>query len=150
MSQPTLTDSILAEIAEKTGGQLSQSMVWRQAAERAINSGVSQEATLELARSLSSARFLDHLVESARRVGARLDDFLAAFATEVDDSQFAAPAWWRAAEAVWTLTLKENRFVDPITVLGYVSCSEAAANADSAASLAEVVQEMLDRYGFDG
>ncbi len=123
-------------------------MLWERSISQALAAGASESAILALMGGFKSARTLDVLLRSE---AGELDGFLKRLRNLVDDSAFGFAAWLAAFECVQTHLSSNGRSASADSVLGYVQCSaEFGGSAESRSTLPEIIEGMLEQYGFEG
>ena len=69
----------------------------------------------------------------------------------IDDSDFELGEWLKSILVLGAWLTSNNRKTSLLKAAGYIACSmEAAGVVTKRLHLSEVVQEMLERYGFEG
>lgn len=151
MNNSSLPRPVQNSIESKVSGIVSQRLMWQQAAAKAQGAGCSDEVLARLVDGFASARSLDLLAQLSRRYSESLDEFSRSLVQRVDESAFSLADWLNSLERILVLLADVGRVAPPSTMLGYVHCAaEFVASQRIGEPLPEVVEEMLEQYGFDG
>ncbi|MBK1878416.1 hypothetical protein [Pelagicoccus mobilis] len=151
MSSSDLSDSISRAIDRKCGSIVSLSILWKKAAATLLESGASEASAVSLIDGLGSARSVEALVAGVSQEGRTVDEFLSGLSSSVDESIYSIDAWLEAFERVLARLVEENRRASPTSILGYVQCTaEFASQTAVHERLPDLIQSMLDEYGFEG
>lgn len=147
--------AVVDGIERKTDGIVSARIAWESVAGKALRSGMPEEQLLVLLEAFAQsdilASYLDvcSLVPGASPVNFGL--IWQSLQERVDDSQYSMESWLAALSVMLRYLKRHNRSVSLETILGYLSCSaEFTYDKGVARALPEVVEEMLNDFGFDG
>lgn len=140
-----LNESILA----KSGGAGSWRLQWTRAAEGLRSAGASWEDVAYFVDGLASPASLEALAWGFDASG---EPSLARRMVElVDESSYPLADWMASLERVYAFLAKERRRAGGLAVLGYLSCAAEYGSARGGGlSLAQLVEEMLLEFGFQG
>lgn len=147
----SLPPDVQQAIDRKVDGIVSLQMAWRRSCSSALAAGCLPEQLVELARHFESPRSLDMLVGLCGRFEEPIEACFEKLRQRVDESAFSLGDWLAALEAVLSELGKTSRVAAPSVAIGFVHCTaEFVAGQRMGAPLREVVEEMLDQYGFEG
>ena len=151
MSSSTIPPAAQAAIEAKCQGIVSQRIAWQHATGKVLAAGCPLEELPKLVERLSSSRSLDSLASLSKRFQEPLGDFVFRLRQRVDETSFSWEDWLESIDKVLLLLMKQNRVAAPSVIAGFVHCTaEIVASQGMGQPLPEVVEEMLEQYGFEG
>ncbi|MDQ8197563.1 hypothetical protein QEH56_05350 [Pelagicoccus enzymogenes] len=151
MSQIEISPTLRAAVAEKCGAVQSQKIVWERAVAEALAAGASEGTLLQLLSAFKNARTLDACARGTSGEDGGLDGFLQRLRALVDESSFDLASWLAAFECVQSHLAANGRVSSASSVVGYVQCSaEFGGSSENRQSLPEIIEAMLEDYGFEG
>ncbi|MDQ8182361.1 hypothetical protein [Pelagicoccus sp. SDUM812005] len=151
MSNPALPEALRNALAAKCGSIVSQTLLWQRSLESARASGASEASLLLLLDGFNSSRTVDALVVGVSDEAGGIDGFLDQLKELVDESAFDLRAWLSAFESVESHLATKGRWATASSILGYLQCSaEFGGSSENRQSLPEIVDGMLEQYGFEG
>lgn len=151
MQSSDLPDQVLEVIERKCAGIVSLQLAWKRSASRLMSSDVSEANAAKLVERMGSPRDLDALVTGLAQEGRGVDVFFEELLVWVDESNFRLEAWIEAFEVLGEFLRKAGRSSSPTSMINYVHCTaEFASSGQDRSSLPDLVESMLEQYGFDG
>jgi hypothetical protein len=126
-------------------------MAWERSIARARAAGGSEESLLLLLKGFKSSRTLDAWVDGCVEEAGGIVGMLALLRASVDESAFDLASWLAAFEGVQVYLASRGRSASVSSVLGYLQCSaEFGGSGENRQSLPEIIDGMLEQFGFEG
>ncbi len=126
-------------------------MAWRSGLEHAIDAGLPESAVLALTEAAADPRQLNEairaLLRTTRAENRPADAVWSEFVQVVDESDYALDAWTAGLDRFFAWLQRQGRATDWRNAVGYLHC---CAMAEPGSPLPALVDDMLDRYGFEG
>lgn len=143
-------------IAKKTNGSLSVKMAWENSIQQCVSCGMPTAVIRDILlgfASPASVALLSRLIanDPIFLENKNFEKVWEQFSERCDDSNYDEYQWFKGIEHVLNFVRVKNMKTSLCTVLGYLTCAEEfSLGSNSSNSFEDVVQQMIEEYGFDG